>query len=101
MGRAIVARAANKRSLPVTRGGAACAMGLDRVPVRLLDISAKGPRPRAGGQSTRRNRAMGRAGLREALAALSAEDRKLAGFAAGLIDGADQPQMATATSVGC
>ena len=67
-------------------------MGLDRVPVRLLDISAR--KAHALALADNRLGEIARwdeAGLREALAALSAEDRKLAGFAAGLIDGADQP----------
>ena len=92
-GEPIVARAANKEIIAGhTRWKAACAMGLDRVPVRLLDISAK--KAHALALADNRLGEIARwdeAGLREALAALSAEDRKLAGFAAGLIDGADQP----------
>jgi hypothetical protein len=87
-GEPIVARAANREIIAGhTRWKAAMAMGLDRVPVRLLNITAKKAHAlaladnRLGEISTWND-----AGLREALAALSAEDRKVAGFAAGMID---------------
>ena len=92
-GEPIVARAANREIIAGhTRWKAAVAMGLDRVPVRLLDISAKKAHAlaladnRLGEISTWND-----ASLREALAALSAEDRKVAVFAAGMLEEAPEP----------